>query len=133
MSNLTIANTQIRQDSEGRFCLNDLHKAAVASGVTKDIRPNEWLSLDKTEELAEILKAENPVFNPLLVKPGRYGGTYAIKELVYAYTMWISSAFHLQVIRAYDALVTQQSKLDEFKEFAQISKFSLDLAKNLRL
>lgn len=25
---LTIANTTIRQDAEGRYCLNDLHKAA---------------------------------------------------------------------------------------------------------
>jgi KilA-N domain len=110
MTALIIANTQIRRDTAGRYCLNDLHQA---SGGAKRHQPSDWLRLKQTQELVEeVLKSpeglrEFPELNPVETTEGRYGGgTYAVKELVYAYAMWISAAFHLHVIRAYDALVT---------------------------
>jgi hypothetical protein len=108
---IEIGGVGIQRDKDGRFSLNDLHRAAVEGGVTKDIRPNEWMSLDQTQDLAGILITENPGSKPIKSSAGRYGGTYVCKELVYAYAMWISPAFHLQVIRAYDALAT--GSLDE--------------------
>lgn len=113
---LTIAGTEIRRDDEGRFCLNDLHKAA---GGEKRHQPSNWLRTDQTKELIEEIKTEatesSPHFRgdtikqPLASIPGSTGsggGTYVCKELVYAYAMWISPKFHLAVIRAFDALVT---------------------------
>lgn len=101
---LTIRNTSIRQDTEGSYCLNDLHKAA---GGEDRHTPNNFLRLDSTGELIdELLSSENLkcAIGPVRVVNGRDGGTFVVKELVYAYAMWISAKFHLQVIRAYDNL-----------------------------
>ena len=50
---------------------------------------------------------ENNQIEPVKKMEGVKGGTYVVKELVYSYAMWISAKFHLQVIRAYDAMVMQ--------------------------
>jgi hypothetical protein len=101
---LVIANTDIHQDAEGRFSLNDLHKA---SGGEDRHTPDRFLRLDQTQalitEISNSSEMENK--NPMVSKAGRYGGSYGAKELVYAYAMWISPKFHLQVIRTFDEVV----------------------------
>ncbi len=108
---ITIANIGIRQDNEGRFCLNDFHRAA--GGLDKH-KPAYWTRGDAFLDLVQEVQLERidqgadlqlaPVAS---VHGGSNPGTYVIKELVYAYAMWISAKFHLQVIRAYDQLVVQ--------------------------
>lgn len=113
---LTIASTKIRQDGEGRFCLNDCYKA---SGSAKAKQPANFMRLDTTQALVQEIVENSrssdvrnastdtgiPV-SPISVKKGGLNqGTYVCKELVYAYAMWISPAFHLHVIRAFDDLM----------------------------
>ncbi|OAZ72430.1 hypothetical protein SRCM100623_00969 [Acetobacter pasteurianus] len=106
---LTILSTTIRRDADGRYCLNDCWRA---SGAENSKRPSLWEANAQTEALIEELKgsAGIPAHPTKTVKTGANDrrGTYACKELVYAYAMWISPKFHLQVIRAFDALVTGQ-------------------------
>ena len=104
MNGLTIANVTIRVDDAGRFCLNDLHKA---SGSEQKNQPRYWL---KNQQTADLIAELGDSGNSLSVQRGGAAqGTYVCKELVYAYAMWISPAFHLKVIRAYDALVSPQA------------------------
>lgn len=107
MTALMICGTTIRRDADGRYCLNDLHQAA---GGEKRHQPSDWLRLQQTEALiAELSDPGIPGSGlppPIYTKRGGIEqGTYVVKELVYSYAMWISPAFHLQVIRAYDRLV----------------------------
>ena len=118
MSELTIAKVAIRRDTAGRFCLNDLHKAA---GGAKRHSPNEWLRNKQTKRLiAEVAKPpvqitpdlfesdrEFPVA-PVVSEAVKNPSTYVVDDLVYAYAMWISPRFNLQVIRAYKALVKNE-------------------------
>ncbi|WP_111860713.1 KilA-N domain-containing protein [Acinetobacter sp. CFCC 10889] len=109
---LVIGNFSIRQDEDGRYCLNDLHKA---SGELEKHKPPFWLRNEQTKDLISELQNCNSQFQPIespvnVIRGNRSDGvqqgTYVVKELVYAYAMWISAKFHLMVIRAYDALVS---------------------------
>lgn len=98
---LTISNISIRQDANGRYCLNDLHKASRAE---KKAGPSYWLAIQQTQELINELKTDTDISVSVVKGGAKQQGTYAVKELVYAYAMWISAQFHIAVIRAYDAL-----------------------------
>ena len=108
---LVIGDFSIRQDQDGRYCLNDLHKA---SGYDKKHQPAYFIRNQQTKDLiAEIVNSanlqslESNQIEPVKKIEGVKGGTYVVKELVYSYAMWISAKFHLTVIRAYDAMVMQ--------------------------
>ncbi|EET6313242.1 KilA-N domain-containing protein [Escherichia coli] len=104
-NSIIISDVKIHMDSEGRYSLNDLH---VASGKEEKHQPAFFMRRNETIELINEIfnSADMQNKNPVLSKKGRYGGTYVCKELVYSYAMWISAAFALKVIRAYDAMVT---------------------------
>lgn len=122
-------NQEIRRDKEGRYCLNDLHKAA--GGEAKD-KPANWLRLDKTKELIEEYSGCSGMSIAVsVVKGGAKQGTYVCKELVYAYAMWISAKFHLHVIQTFDKLIiSEQVRIAERQaallEFPDMTKALLE-------
>ena len=116
---LVIGEFSIRQDEDGRYCLNDLHKA---SGGLKKHQLSNFLRTDQTQELIVEIeqfsdtrsigfdRSSNMSFDQKalnVIKGGLKQGTYVVKELIYSYAMWISAKFHLMVIRAYDSLVME--------------------------
>ncbi len=116
VSPVVLFGTLIRQDSDGRFCVNDLHRA---SGGHKRHSPAYWMQNQQTQELIAELMKEVPVTgmpvteqnHPVMVVQGgdpARQGTFVVREMVYAYAMWISPEFHIQVIRTFDSVATGQ-------------------------
>ncbi|MDX9718162.1 MAG: phage antirepressor KilAC domain-containing protein [Thauera sp.] len=116
---LILDSITIRTDADGRYCLNDLHRAA---GAESKHQPAFWMRNAQTQALIEEMGASANLQTPVsTMNDGLNNGTYVAKELVYAYAMWISPAFHLKVIRAYDNLVTQPKPMNP----AQLSRMQL--------
>ena len=109
----------------GLYSLNDLHRA---SGGHPNHQPSNFLKREGTQELArEISKEINQSYDSMngvleVVRGGNNPGTYVCKELVYAYAMWVSAAFNLRVIRAFDAGVSAAPALPDFSNPAEAAR-----------
>jgi hypothetical protein len=105
---IIISSAKIKINSDGLYCLNDLHKA---SGGESKHKLSNFLSLDSTKSLLdELLKAGYPAVKK---ESGRYGGTYACKFVVYQYAMWVSPKFNIEVIDFFDRNNKVESKLNK--------------------
>jgi hypothetical protein len=137
--NLTLLDTVIRRDEAGRFCLNDLHRAA---GGEARHWPNYWLETQQTQELIYALShffddagipASDKINNlePVKIVRGfsEGQGTYVCRELVYSYAMWISPEFHIKVIRAYDAMVSSHLPVVTHTRALTVNESAFDMVK----
>ncbi|WP_227556822.1 KilA-N domain-containing protein [Acinetobacter johnsonii] len=107
---IKIDGAEIHRDQHGRFCANDLHQA---SGGERKKQPQYFLENKQTQDLVQALIDTGIPVSPVeVVRGGLNQGTYVVKELVYAYAMWISAKFHLKVISTFDAAMTQQQLPD---------------------
>ena len=115
---LTINGVAIAQDSAGRYRITDLHKA---SGGERRHEPFLWLRLQQTRDLIQALihytdlsNDDAAPFEPVkTINGGNHPGTYADKDLLIDYAMWISADFKLRVIQAFRE---QQLKLGSSSE-----------------
>jgi hypothetical protein len=115
MAHLIISSKDIRT-LDGLYSLNDLHKV---SGASKKHQPANFLRLETTQELIAEIERSSDMRNGIgrcsdlsntfkSMRGGADKGTWVCKELVYAYAMWISPKFNLQVIRAFDQAQHQE-------------------------
>lgn len=71
---ITVFDKTIRTDADGRFCLNDLHKAAMANGkATKSQRPGVFLDSNSVKGFIAELDETDAAFTASVksIKGGR--------------------------------------------------------------
>ena len=128
-SQISIDGAAIHHDRHGRFCLNDLHQA---SGGERKNQPQYFLENKQTQYLVQALIDTGIPVSPVeVVRGGLNQGTYVVKELVYAYAMWISAKFHLKVINSFDALINHRQQIPQ--SFAAALQLAADQAKKIEL
>lgn len=102
MGNLVIAETSISINRDGLYCLNHLHKAAMAQGKATDSHaPSKFL---RSQSGFISALGENGQICPLKQAKGRSGGTWAVELVAMKYAGWIDPTYEVQVYMAVQAL-----------------------------
>ena len=60
----------------------------------------------------------------IISKAGRYGGTYAHRDIAYHFGMWISPRFHLLLIKEYQRLKAEEQKLLGWSAKRELAKIN---------
>ena len=82
-----------------------------ASGTNRFIlTAKEWI--DRTRSIG------------IISKSGRYGGTYAHKDIAYHFGMWLSPEFNLLVIKEFDRLKSEEQKQIGWSAKRELSKIN---------
>ena len=109
MTAITVFGTNIRKDAEGRFSLNDLHKAAMDKGyATASQRPGNFIKSVKS--FLDALN-ENATVVAIQKQAGKGGGTYASELVALRYAGWISSSVEVEVYKTFQKVIHADESL----------------------
>lgn len=102
----------VRQDCDGRFSLNDLHRM---SGTDKGKAPGEWAKLDGTKALVEVLQDQHdsnrvltPIWKVMVSRRGNMGGTWAVMSLALAYASYLSPEFRAACLKVVEERIEEE-------------------------
>ena len=102
--NLVIETGVVRKDKEGRYSLNDLHKAALAAGHDVERKnPANFLRNDFAKDFIKVVEKKEVSQNTNLssavsvVNGGRKPGTYAHYSVTLKYCGWLCPEFEVYI------------------------------------
>ena len=84
----------------------------LVSAFFRIFYPNYWQRTEKTNAIGIISKA------------GRYGGTYAHKDIAFEFGMWISPKFKLLLIKEFERLKAEEQKQIGWNAKRELSKIN---------
>lgn len=116
---IVIESHSIAVKDDGMYCLNDLHKAAMALGkATAHQNPAQFLRNAEVAAFIAAMESENAgvaAFKSIkeakgqictlrIIKGGKHPGTWAVELVAMKYAGWIDASFEVQVYAAAQAL-----------------------------
>ncbi|WP_145561159.1 KilA-N domain-containing protein [Yersinia mollaretii] len=102
-----VNGVSVRVDNEGRYNLNDLHAAAVASGeATESQRPGVFLKSRQIKRFVQALSDATKSASVKVIKGGLTQGTWALELVVIRYAAWLRPEFEIRVYNIFrDAVI----------------------------
>lgn len=105
MGVLIIADTQVGINKDGMYCLNHLHKAAMAQGkATESHKPSEFFRSAEVMAFVGAVELEAGIPASKTVKGRGVTGTWAVELVAMKYAGWIDPRYEVQVYQAVQAL-----------------------------
>ena len=153
MAKITVQNTEvsvIKVDGEDYICLTDMLRAKDGDFFITDWLRNR----NTLEYIGIWEKVYNPNFNygefatirnqsglnsfkisvkvfvartnaiSVQAKAGRYGGTYAHKDIAFEFAMWISPEFKIYIVKEFQRLKTEEQHLLGWSAKRELSKIN---------
>ena len=153
MTKITVQNTEvnvIKVDGEDYICLTDMLRAKDGDFFITDWLRNR----NTLEYIGIWEKVYNPNFNYgefaiirnqsglnsfkisvkefvartnaicIQAKSGRYGGTYAHKDIAFEFAMWISPEFKIYIVKEFQRLKTEEHRLLGWSAKRELSKIN---------
>lgn len=153
MAKITVQNTEvsvIKVDGEDYICLTDMLRAKDGDFFITDWLRNR----NTLEYIGIWEKVYNPHFNygefatirnqsglnsfkisvkefvartnaiSVQAKAGRYGGTYAHKDIAFEFAMWISPEFKIYIVKEFQRLKTEEQHLLGWSAKRELSKIN---------
>lgn len=112
-TSLAVFETEVHLDADGRFSLNDIHKAAMAQGLaTKSQRPGNFLKNKDVQAFVAEVEASATGIAPLkTVNGGKNAGSYAVRLIALRYSAWLDKRVEAEVFQVFDAYISADESL----------------------
>ena len=96
---LEVFDTTVHVDQDGRFSLNDIHKAAMAKGyATKSQRPGVFLKSKEVQAYINELDTDaTGVASVVSSKGGKNQGSYGVKLVALRYAAWLDAEAEVDI------------------------------------
>jgi len=112
-SPIVVFDTTVHVDQDGRFSLNDIHKAAMAKGMASHSqKPGNFLkSADVQRYISRLDSDDTKIASVIIRKGGKHQGSYGIRAVALRYAAWIDKSLETEVYRIIERVIDADESL----------------------